>query len=285
MDFTKRCLISKQKAIANRWYDYVMATDPNTIKHYNENAENYSRHVLDPNDSTFHAYYEKPAIRAELPDLNGLEVISIGCGSGVDTKWLADNGAKKAVGIDISNGLLAIARRNYPDLEFHEMDMEHLDFADESFDLAYSSLAIHYVDDWTQPLKEARRILRPGSQYVFSCGHPIDSAVEYEVKDGYKYALLGRKVNLETRERTVYGDYLAATSNGTKPVKGILADSEITVFHRTFSKMIEQILASGFAIERMIEPQPTDGMKKADPAIFEQLTRIPTFMIWVLRKQ
>src|ERR1700693_3447061 len=102
-----------------------MATDPNTIKHYNENAENYNRHVTDPNDSTFHAYYEKPAIRTELPDLHGLKVISIGCGSGVDTKWLADNGAKKAVGIDISEGLLAIARRNYPNIEFHEMDMEH----------------------------------------------------------------------------------------------------------------------------------------------------------------
>lgn len=261
-----------------------MATDPNTIKHYNENAENYNRHVSDPNDSTFHSYYEKPAIRAELPDLHGIEVISIGCGSGVDTKWLADNGAKKAVGIDISEGLLAIARRNYPDLEFHEMDMEHLDFEDESFDLAYSSLAIHYVDDWTQPLKEACRVLRQGGMYVFSCGHPIDSAVGYEVKDGYKYALLGRKINLETRERTIYGDYLAAESNGVKPVKGMLADAEITVFQRTFSKMVEQILASGFTIDKIVEPQPTEDMKPVDPAIFEQLTRIPTFMIWVLRK-
>ena len=261
-----------------------MATDPETIRHYNENAENYNRHVSDPNDSIFHAYYEKPAIRAELPDLTGLEVISIGCGSGVDTRWLKDHGAKKVVGIDISEGLLAIAKKNHSDIEFHEMDMEKLDFPDESFDLAYSSLAIHYVDDWTQPLKEARRVLRPDGLYVFSCGHPIDSSVEYEVKDGIKYALLGRKVNQETKERTVYGDYLATAGNGIKPVKAILADAEITVFHRTFSKMIEQILASGFNIEKLIEPQPTDEMKVVDPGMFEQLTRIPSFMIWVLRK-
>ena len=125
----------------------------------------------------FTLIYEKPAIRAELPDIHGLEVISIGCGSGVDAKWLADNGAKRVVGIDISEGLLAIARRSYPEIEFHEMDMEQLNLPDESFDLAYSSLAIHYVDDWTQPLKEARRILRPNGQYIFSCEHPIDSAV------------------------------------------------------------------------------------------------------------
>jgi ubiquinone/menaquinone biosynthesis C-methylase UbiE len=261
-----------------------MATDPNTIQHYNANAENYHRHVSDPGDSTFHAYYEKPAIRAELPDLSGLDVISIGCGSGVDTRWLADNGAKRAVGVDISSGLLTIAKENNPDLEFYEQDMEHLDFPDESFDLAYSSLAIHYVDNWVQPLKEARRVLRPGAKYVYSCGHPIDSSVSYEERDGYKYALLGRRVNLETKERIVYGDYLAPDSDGVKPVTGILADSEITVYHRTFSKMVEQILASGFEIEKVVEPQPTDGLKDINTGVYEQLKRIPSFMIWVLKK-
>ncbi|MCA9337337.1 class I SAM-dependent methyltransferase [Candidatus Saccharibacteria bacterium] len=258
-----------------------MSTHPNTARHYDENAENYHRHVSDPSDGTFHAYYEKPAIRAELPELNGLEVISIGCGSGVDARWLADNGAKRVVGIDISKGLLEIAKSNNPDIEFREMDMEKLDFPDESFDLAYSSLAIHYIDDWTPALEEARRVLRPEGQYIFSCGHPIDSAMEYTTEGKYKYARLGRRVDTETDERIVYGDYLAPTTDGVKPVTGVLKDIEVVVYHRTFAKMIEQILASGFTIERVVEPQPIEG----DPKHFEQLTRIPTFMIWVLRKR
>lgn len=261
-----------------------MATDPHTIRSYNANAENYDRHVSDPTDSTFHSYYEKPAIRAELPSLDGLEVISIGCGSGVDARWLADNGAEKVVGIDIAEGLLAIAKRNHPDIEFREMDMEHLDFPDNSFDLAYSSLAMHYVDDWTQPLKEAFRVLRGGGQYVFSCGHPIDSAMEYKTEDEYKYARLGRSVHIATNQRTIYGDYLASEGKGVKPVKGMLGDMEIVVYHRTFSKMIEQVLASDFTIERVVEPQPLESMREGDPDHYEQLTKIPTFMIWVLRK-
>jgi hypothetical protein len=48
--------------------------------------------------------------------------------------------------------------------------------------------------------------------------------------------------------------------------------------------MVEQIVASGFSIKRVVEPQPTSEMQKANPDMFEQLTRIPTFMIWVLRK-
>lgn len=261
-----------------------MATDLNTMKGYNENAEAYNAHVLEPTDSIFHSYYEKPAIRTELPNLEGLDVISIGCGSGLDTRWLADNGAKKVVGVDISVGLLGIARTNNPDIEFHEMDMEQLDLPDESFDLAYSSLAIHYVDDWTKSLKEARRILRKGGSYIFSCGHPIDSAMEYTTEGGKKYARVGRVIDQVTQKRTTYGDYLANEGEGVKPVSGTLGAIDVIVYHRTFSKMIGQIIASGFSIERAVEPQPTDSMKQANPDMFEQLSRIPTFIIWVLKK-
>ena len=68
--------------------------------------------------------------------------------------------------------------------------------------------------------------------------------------------------------------------DGIKPVRGTLKDIEVVVYHRTFSKMIEHILASGFVIERVVEPQPL----KSNSEHYEQLTRIPTFMIWVLRK-
>lgn len=188
------------------------------------------------------------------------------------------------MGVDISEGLLKIARTNSPDIKFYEMDMEQLDFPDDSFDLAYSSLAIHYVDDWTKSLKEARRVLRNGGAYVFSCGHPIDTSMESTVDAGKKYVRVGRMVDQVTHERSIYGDYLANDNGGVKPVSGILKDFEVIAYHRTFSKMVEQIVDAGFIIEKAVEPQPTDEMKEADPGMFEQLSRIPTFMIWVLRK-
>ncbi|NDC22499.1 hypothetical protein EBZ57_04010 [bacterium] len=58
----------------------------------------------------------------------------------------------------------------------------------------------------------------------------------------------------------------------------------VTAYHRTFSKMLEQIQASGFQIEKLIEPKPTEELKQKDPAIFDQLNKIPAFMIWVLKK-
>jgi len=261
-----------------------MATDPKTIAAYNDHAESYDKHVSDPTDSTFHSYYEKPAIRAELPKLDGLDVISIGCGSGVDARWLADNGAKRVVGMDIASGLIDIAKKNHPGIEFRVMDMDSLDFEDESFGLAYSSLALHYVDDWVKPLQEAWRILKPGGQYIFSCGHPIDSAMEYFKDDESRGARLGRTIMQVTGRRIVHGDYLAAAGNGINPIDGNLGELEIRIYHRPISKMFEQIQSSGFSVERLVEPQPTDEMKAADPDMFEQLTRIPSFMIWVLKK-
>ena len=55
---------------------------------------------------------------------------------------LAKKGAD-VTGVDISDGLITIAKESYPECDFKVMDMEKLEFTDESFDFAYSSLAIH----------------------------------------------------------------------------------------------------------------------------------------------
>lgn len=105
--------------------------------------------------------------------------------------------------------------------------------------------------------------------------------MEYSTEGDVKYVRLGRKVNKLTNEREVFGNYLAPESDGVAPIKGVMGGAvEVVFYHRTFSKMLEQIHASGFEIERLVEPQPVEG----DPDYYEQLTKIPAFMIWVLRK-
>lgn len=261
-----------------------MGTDPRTVEAYDQNAATYNKHVLDPNDSIYHAYYEKPAIRAELPDLTGQDVLSIGCGSGVDTQWFIDNGARTATGVDMSEELIKIAKQNYPKASFHVMDMEALELADGSYNILYSSLAIHYLDDWTEALSEAYRVLKPAGIYIFSCSHPIDTALERDEDGKARSSLLGRVVN-EKGERTIYGDYLATQSNGIKPVDGVLGAFSVRIYHRPISKMIEQIRTSGFTIRRMVEPLPSPVMRRINPDIYKQLMRSPEFMIWVLGKE
>src|SRR6266850_4009521 len=150
-----------------------MSTDKNVIKWYNDNAEEYVKHVRNDKDSVYHTYYEKPAMYDLLPDLANKTVLSLGCGSGEDSEYLRKIGAKKSVGIDISEKLIEIAKLSYSDCEFLAMDMEKLNFPEESFDLVYSSLAINYIEDWTNVFKEVYRVLKPNSFFLFSCGHPV----------------------------------------------------------------------------------------------------------------
>jgi ubiquinone/menaquinone biosynthesis C-methylase UbiE len=261
-----------------------MPTDPSTVNSYDMNAEAYNAHVTNPADSVYHAYYEKPAMHAELPSLSGLDVISIGCGSGVDAQYLKDNGSRKVVGIDISDCMITIAKRDHPGIEFSVMDMEKLNFPDNSFGVAYSSLAIHYLEDWTVALKEAHRVLKPSGTFIFSCGHPFDQTWERIETDTHINNYLGDSRDKQDSTHNIYGDYMAAKTNGTKKIVGGLAHVDVVTYHQTFAKMVQYITAAGFNVEKLVEPLPLEEMKTYSLFSYDRLMKIPAFVIWVLRK-
>ena len=48
-----------------------------------------------------------------------------------------------------------------------------LPFADGAFDGAIAALVLHYLKDWTAPLRELRRILTPGGRLIVAVNHPF----------------------------------------------------------------------------------------------------------------
>ena len=92
---------------------------------------------------------EWPALRALLPDLHGLKVVDLGCGYEWFSRWAREQGAAHVVGVDVSERMLARARARTHDagIAYIRADMEHIELPRESFALAYSSLAFHYLDD------------------------------------------------------------------------------------------------------------------------------------------
>jgi len=96
-------------------------------KGYNKIAVEYQadRHTLDN-------MKELEELASFLP--KGAKVLDAGCGAGVPaTKFLADSGFE-VVGIDFSENMLKLARKNVPNATFIRKDMTKLDFADNSFD-------------------------------------------------------------------------------------------------------------------------------------------------------
>src|SRR6266545_3236344 len=92
---------------------------------------------------------EWPALRALLPELRGLTVLDLGCGFGWFCRWARQQGAAHVLGIDVSERMLARSRATTQDtaISYTRADMEHLELSAASFNLVYSSLALHYVED------------------------------------------------------------------------------------------------------------------------------------------
>jgi SAM-dependent methyltransferase len=89
----------------------------------------------------------------------------IGCGTGNYLHALASEGLT-LYGIDPSETMLKQARMHNPDVRFIKAVAEHIPLADGFFNGAIAVLTVHHWDNMLHGLKEACRILRPGSRFV-----------------------------------------------------------------------------------------------------------------------
>jgi ubiquinone/menaquinone biosynthesis C-methylase UbiE len=259
-----------------------MSTDKNSVRWYDDHAAEYTAHVRDQNDSIYHSLYEKPAMHELLPELQEKTVLSLGCGSGEDCDFLAGRGATDVHGIDISEAMIDIASRTYPDYSFQVMDMEQLAFEDAAFDFVYSSLAVHYIEDWTQLFSEVYRVLKPGSSFLFSCNHPVYSALQTTQEDAHiKRSELSRTSDRDAHTSTIVGDYLSRKPI-TQQGDGTMA---VTTWHKSIGEICSEATIAGFMIQNIIEPVPLPKMKDVSPANFETLSKIPNFIIFKLIKE
>ncbi len=97
-------------------------------------------------------------------------ILDIGIGGGRTAPLMANISANYR-GIDYTPDMVAVARRRFPGLCFHEMDARRMSFADDSFDLvAFSYNGIDSVDlaGRLDILRQVHRVLVPGGYFVFS---------------------------------------------------------------------------------------------------------------------
>ncbi len=107
----------------------------------------------------------------DLLPKNG-HVLDVGCGAGIPTgKYLVSRGLK-VTGIDISDTMLEMARKNVPEGNFINKDMNKLDFNENSFDGIISVYALFHVPKKNHPniFKQFFKILKPGGILLINTG-------------------------------------------------------------------------------------------------------------------
>jgi SAM-dependent methyltransferase len=113
----------------------------------------------------------------------GDRVLDVGCGTGVLAREaLRRVGQEGQVfGVDLNEGMLAVASRTEPNIEWRRGDAASLSFEDASFDVVVSQFALMYFPDRVASLREMWRTLAPGGRLAVASWAPIDHARGYQI--------------------------------------------------------------------------------------------------------
>lgn len=197
--------------------------------HYDSFAQSYSR---DNESGLFNAHYERPAMIELAGDVHGRRVLDAGCGSGALSLALRAKGAL-VTGFDSSPVMVELARQRLgedADLQVADISLP-LPFADGAFDDVVVSLVLHYLQDWTAPLSELRRVLKPGGRLLLSVNHPRI---------------------LESSDPSA--DYFSVTQYSDEYTFADGQSAVLTFWHRPLHAMTDAFTEAGFRIAVISEP-------------------------------
>jgi SAM-dependent methyltransferase len=213
---------------------------------------------------------EWPALRALLPPMTGLRALDLGCGYGWFCRWARAQGAARVLGIDVSDRMLARARREPTDpaIEYRRADLETVALPTAAFDVVYSALALHYVARLAVLVAAVHRALVPGGRFVFSAEHPIYTAPS---SPGFQTAAAGTAIwpldrYLEEGPRTV--EWLGA---------------RVEKHHRTLGTLLNTLVRAGLRLAHVEEWRPTDADLAGHPEWARERDR-PMFVLVAAHK-
>jgi len=234
------------------------AADVAVENDYDSFAEAYT---AENENSLVNAYYARPAILDLAGDVAGRRILDAGCGAGAVSAALLDRGAVMT-GFDRSTKMVELARQRLgDDTDLRVADIANpLPYPDAAFDDVIAALVLHYLEDWTAPLAELRRVLKPGGRLIVVVNHPIILKVAHREADYFAISKWSDEY----------------TFNGQKAV--------LTYWHRPLHAMTDAFTAAAFRTAVISEPHPAPEARELFP---DELARFPSgaflsFLFFVL---
>jgi ubiquinone/menaquinone biosynthesis C-methylase UbiE len=237
-------------------------------RHWNANAAAWTKLARAGYD-IYRDYLNTPAFFSMLPDVQGLVGLDIGCGEGHNTRLLAKRGARVRA-VDIADILVAHARQAEEDeplgIDYRVASAVALPFDEATFDFATGVMSFMDIPEIERVLTETYRVLRPGGFLQFSITHPcFDTPHRRNLRDanGRTYAMeVGQYFRALNGEITEWLFEKAPTH-----VTQGMSKFKVPRFTRTVSQWLNLLIDTGFVMERMEEPRPSDATVLACPEL------------------
>lgn len=182
---------------------------------YDEFAEKYQRIVTSPIVMQGRRILDYTCMRL-VGDIRGKSVLDLACGAGDYTRKLKQAGASHAVGVDISEEMIKLARQQETQtplgIEYILSDTQELGKIGD-FDLVTAAHYLHYAATREQLLKFCQipyDNLKPGQRFITVNSNPETKGPEYSFDAYKKYGFSRFKIAHPLHDRALIKITLAA---------------------------------------------------------------------------
>jgi SAM-dependent methyltransferase len=215
--------------------------------------------------------------------LKGTRILDLGCGYGWFLRWARENGAEYLKGIDISQNMINRAKETEAEIgrdsrkqslekppsgeiAFEVSDLETITLGNESetglYDMVYSSLTFHYIEDISRLFREIHACLKKGSQhgrngrFVFSIEHPVTTAPMHPGP--------GFRVIEENGENRTIWPLNSYADEGLR-LTSWLGTEGVRKYHRSVETYVTALLDVGFTLTGLKDWSPSKEDVEGQP--------------------
>ncbi|AYF20039.1 class I SAM-dependent methyltransferase [Vibrio parahaemolyticus] len=214
-------------------------------------------------DNIYNALLERPSTMALLGDLQGKDVIDMGCGPGEYAQWLLEQSVGRLTCTDISEEMIALVKNKFgSNVHAYCQNLSRglpLE-KDNSADVIVCPLVLHYIDNLTTVFESVYRVLKPGGYMVFSTHHPF---ADFDCSESGNY--FSREL-VEEEWNTV-----------GPPVK-------VQFYRRSLTEISEAITNTELMISKISEGMIDEKAKELSESTYNHLKNNPNFIFFRCEK-
>ena len=241
----------------------------------------YKSYTVYDNDEFFERYNQKrnkgdapnelieqPIFDELIGEVNGKQILDLGCGNGKYGVELLKRGAKYYHGIEGSEKMAKLAKENLnlKNSRLEKGDIEKIEFEKSHYDLVISRLVFHYIEDVGTLLKRLRDSLKDKGEFIFSIEHPVITSCHESYQKSIK------------RGNWIVDNYF---DSGERINEWI--GQKVVKYHRTFEEYWQISNRTNFKVIDIRESKPSRiNFKKQEE--YERRKRIPLFLFFKLKK-